>query len=115
MPLPPELLRTVSKEEVNALPIHRYEGPVHVVEALEALEHAMHDIRAETVLGFDTETRPAFKPGESYLPALAQIATSRAVYLVPLQRFDASGPMAELLGAGRIAKAGVGMEDDLRS
>jgi len=33
---------------------------------------------AERVVGFDTETRPAFRPGQSYAPALVQVASALA-------------------------------------
>jgi ribonuclease D len=85
-----------------------------VVGVPHELAQAMAEIRQESVLGFDTETRPAFRPGESYLPALAQLATERAVYLFPLQRLDCSAALRELLSAERIVKAGVGLADDLR-
>jgi len=115
MALPAELLRELSRDEVNALPIKRYEGEVRLVESAPELERAVAEWRDERVVGFDTETRPAFKPGESYLPALAQIATARLVYLLPLQRLDASGALRALLAAEHTAKAGVGMPDDMRA
>ena len=93
MPLSEAYLRELSRDEVNALEIKRYEGEVRLVENAQELERATAAWREERVVGFDTETRPAFKPGESYLPALAQIATSRTVYLVQLQRFDCSGAL----------------------
>jgi len=40
------------------------------------LERAAADILQETAVGFDTETRPAFRKGESHLPSLAQVATA---------------------------------------
>ncbi len=113
--LPAELLRAVSREEINALPIRRYEGEVCVVAGPESFERAMADILQETVAGFDTETRPAFRPGESYLPALAQVAAARAVYLFPLQHQDFGAPLAQILSAESVIKAGVGLKDDLRS
>jgi len=115
MTLPAELLRTVSREEINALPIHRYEGAVSLVAGAERLERAMADILQESVAGFDTETRPAFRLGESYLPCLAQVATARAVYLFQLQHHDFGAPLARILSAGNVVKAGVGLKDDLRS
>jgi len=57
---------------------------VHLVAEPHQLAQAMADIRQESVLGFDTETRPAFRVNESYPAALAQIATARAVYLLRL-------------------------------
>ena len=71
----------ISRDEVNALPIRRYEGEVRVVSDERELAPALADILQETVVGFDTETRPAFRAGESYPPSLAQFATARAVYL----------------------------------
>ncbi len=114
MPIPPELLRDVAREELNELPIRRYEGPMVLVETAEALAAAMDDLRAERVAGFDTETRPAFRAGESYPPALAQLATARAVYLFPLQQLDFEPEIVEVMAAERPVKAGVSVRDDVR-
>ena len=114
MPLPAEFLRAMSREEINELPIRRYEGAVRLVASAQDLEPAMADLLGETVIGFDTETRPAFRVGETYLPCLAQAATARAVVLFQLARADFSAPLAEILSAEGIVKAGVGLEDDLR-
>jgi ribonuclease D len=103
-----------SREEINELPIRRYEGPVHLVASPAELAQAMADILQESVLGLDTETRPSFRVGESYAPSLAQVATARAVYLFRLQRLDCSAAVAQFLSAQRIVKAGVGLADDLR-
>jgi ribonuclease D len=103
-----------SREEINELPIRRYEGPVHLVGSPAELAQAMADILQESVLGLDTETRPSFRVGESYAPSLAQVATARAVYLFRLQRLDCSAAVAQFLSAQRIVKAGVGLADDLR-
>lgn len=114
MSLPAQYLREISREEMNELPIRRYEGTVYLVETVEGLERAAADILQETAVGFDTETRPAFRKGESHPPALAQVATARAVYLFPLQRLDCSGLLAELLAEPRIVNAGVALAEDLR-
>ena len=77
MPLPPEYLRQITREEMNALPIRRYEGEVRLVESPRLLERAAEDILQEAAVGFDTETRPAFRKGESHLPSLAIICTGQ--------------------------------------
>ena len=106
--------RTISRAEINELPIRRYEGEVHLVSSAQDLDRAMADVRAERVLGFDTETRPAFRKGEHHLPCLVQVATARAVHLFPLQRMDFSAALAELLAAREIVKVGVSLAHDLR-
>ncbi len=112
--LPMEFLREISSEELASLPIRRYEGEVCLVATPDGLAHAMADIRQESVVGFDTETRPAFTKGESHLPCLVQVATARAAYLFPLQRLDFSAALAELLAAPAIVKVGVSLAHDLR-
>ncbi len=112
--LPGEFLRTISREEMAGLPIRRYEGEVHLVATPEHAERALADIREESVVGFDTETRPAFRKGESHLPCLVQVATARAVYLFQLQRLDFSAMVAEFVAEPRIVKVGVSLAHDLR-
>jgi ribonuclease D len=104
----------ISRESVADLPIRRYEGTVRLVATPDDLAQAMADIRQERVVGLDTETRPAFSKGESYLPSLVQVATAGAVYLFQLQRVDCSVALAEMLAAPGIVKAGVALAHDLR-
>lgn len=103
----------ITREELAALPIRRFDGEVSLVTTSVELERAMEAIRAERVAGFDTETRPAFRKGESYLPCLLQVATARRVHVFQLSRLDCSGAAAELLGSPAIVKTGIGLKYDL--
>src|SRR6266853_1920960 len=119
-PLPPvelqnEIARAISREDMAKLPIRRYEGRICLVATPGDLEEARSDLRQESIVGLDTETRPAFKKGESHLPCLVQIATARAVYLFQLRRTEVFPAVAELLADSRIVKAGVSLADDLRA
>jgi ribonuclease D len=119
-PLPPAALqsaipRSISREDMAKLAIRRYEGRVCLVATPKDLEEARSDLRQESVAGLDTETRPAFKKGESHLPCLVQAATARAVYLFQLRRTEVFPVVAELLSEARIIKAGVSLRDDLRA
>lgn len=110
----PPPLRAISKEQIAELPIRRYEGKVRLITTVPDLERARADLRQETVVGLDTETRPAFKKGETYLPCLVQAATARAVYLFQLRRVDVFPVINEMLSDARIVKAGVGLAYDVR-
>jgi hypothetical protein len=112
--LPEHLRRSLSHEEIADLPIKRYEGEIQVINTATALNAAMHDIRQQQVVGFDTETRPAFNKGERYLPCLAQVATARAVYLLQLEQLDCSQALAELMSAPHIVKSGVALAGDVK-
>ena len=111
--LPPEFARSVSREEVNALPIRRYAGSIRLVATPADLEHAMQDILEESVVGFDTETRPAFRIGEAYLPSLVQFATSSAVYLLQMHQQDLLDATRDVLSSPKVIKAGVSVADDV--
>ena len=113
-PLDPEHLRPISKEEVANLPIRKYDGDVVLVATAAERDRAMGDILRERLTGFDTETRPAFHKGQSYLPSLVQVATARAVYLFRLEHMDLSVELAGYLQSGSVIKSGVAIADDLR-
>jgi len=105
---------SITKDEINALLVRRYEGEVVLVASAQDLKRAQDDFAAERLVGFDTETRPTFKVGQKYPAALAQVATARAVYLFQLQRMDASLVLRTLFESASI-KAGVGIGDDLKA
>jgi len=107
-------MRSITREALAALPIRRYEGRVRLIETLPELEQARSDIRSERVIGLDTETRPAFRKGESHLPCLVQAATANAVYLFQLRRADVLPLIQEFMAAAATVKAGVGLAHDLK-
>jgi ribonuclease D len=108
------ITRSISREEMANLPVRRFEGDVCMVATPQDLERAMADIRHESIVGFDTETRPSFTRGEVYPPCLVQVATARTVYLFQLRAPVFFEVLAELLAQARIVKAGVAMANDLR-
>src|SRR6266704_5508252 len=95
-PLPTGYPREISREAMAVLPVRRYEGDVVVVATQADLLRAWEDLAQEKIVGWDTETRPAFRVGESYLPCLVQAATARAVYLFQLAKMDFAGVISGL-------------------
>ena len=104
---------SISREDMASLPIVRYEGEVRLVATAEALELERTAILRERVLGFVTETRPAFRKGERYPPSLVQLAGESVAWIFQLQRFDASAFLKDLLERDGV-KTGVGIDEDLR-
>src|SRR5688572_25582506 len=115
MPQHDSIARSISRDDMVNLPIRRFEGDVRLVVTAQDLDDALTDIRRETVVGLDTETRPSFRKGETYHPCLVQVATARAVYLFQLARVEAFPVIIELMEDARIVKAGVALAHDLRS
>lgn len=93
--------------------MRRYDGEVRIVG--DDAQSVLADVLKEEVVGFDTETRPSFRPGESYPPSLAQVATARAVYLFQVRHREVAAVVAGALASEHVVKAGVGLADDLKA
>lgn len=104
---------SITKSEINEKPLLQYEGPYSLINRQKDLPAVLEALRAETLLGFDTETRPAFRKGESYLPSLLQLGGESHVWMFQIQRLDDLGGLFEVLADPKIVKAGVAIDRDL--
>lgn len=105
----------ITKEELLELPLKRYEGEIKLItEREEAEECALEILRENDWVGFDTETRPAFKKGQSYTVSLLQIATPKRVYLFRLLQTGLPSGLLRLLSDERLLKVGVALRDDIK-
>ena len=112
---PAVLQPCLSKEEINLLPIQAWEGPIVLVQDEAGLAAALEDLWQETVLGFDTETRPTFTKGKTCRPALIQLATAETVYLIQLTHIAFCDDIAALLSSPSVLKVGVAIHDDMKA
>ena len=103
----------LSKTEINSLPLRYYNGPIHIIQTAEQAKEACAILMKEKVLGFDTETRPAFNKGQSYLPSLLQMAGTKVVYLFQLSKCGLTDSIINLLSIDYIIKSGVAINQDL--
>ncbi|MFQ9490314.1 MAG: 3'-5' exonuclease domain-containing protein 2 [Bilophila wadsworthia] len=92
----------LSKEEINDLPMLAYEGEVMLVQTEGEMARALNFLKKETLLGFDTESRPSFKKGKSYPTSLIQLAGSELVVLIRLNLTPFCGALA-----GQLADPGI--------
>ncbi|MEO0794156.1 MAG: 3'-5' exonuclease [Verrucomicrobiota bacterium] len=104
----------ITKEEINRLPLGRFEGSIHLITTPSAARAAVSRLRKETVLGFDTESRPAFKKGESYSPSIVQFATNYEAYIFQVKRIGGLAPIKPLLENEDCHKVGVALRDDIK-
>jgi len=108
-----KIWKRLSKKEINEFPIQRYEGQIVLIRTQEELLNAVEILKRETILGFDTETRPAFKKGEHYTPALLQLGGEKGVFLFQLKHTGLPEPLTEILSNPNIIKAGVSIDYDI--
>lgn len=106
--------KKISKEEVNELPLGQFEGEIILVESEEQIEEAVSELGNNTLIGFDTETRPSFRKGVQYQVSLLQLATSEVAYLFRLHQIGLPKQIKSILENQNIVKIGAAVLDDLR-
>lgn len=103
----------MQKDEINERPMRKYEGKVHLIRSESELTDAVSRLERESILGFDTETRPAYRKGESYLPALLQLAGENEAFIFQLKFTGLPQPLLAILANPNIIKAGVSLNHDI--
>lgn len=104
---------TIDKEELNKLPLTAFGGEIHLIDSGEGLRKFLPPLMKEKVIGFDTETRPAFKKGQRNRISLLQFSTRFHAYLIRVGTLGITDGMVELLQNERILKVGAAVRDDL--
>ena len=107
--------RTISNEDTAALPSARFEGRIVVVENDRQAAPARRDPPSQSIIGFDTETRPSFTAGVVNKVALLQLSTHERCYLIRLCRTRLHNSILKILSNPRIVKIGADVAGDLRA
>ncbi|UII29300.1 3'-5' exonuclease domain-containing protein 2 [Fulvivirga maritima] len=105
---------TISAEEINKLDLQRYEGKVHIITTAEGINKAFNKINKTKAVGFDTETKPAFKKGEFNDVSLIQIATDKEVFLIRVNITGFTPELIHFLENENIKKIGIALRDDIK-
>lgn len=106
---------TISKEKLCNLPPAGYKGQIIVIDKPEEVENAIKNLRSEKVIGFDTETRPSFRRGQTYNVALIQLAIPGYCYLFRTNDIGYPKQLINLLEDGNIIKVGLSVHDDFHN
>ena len=56
----------ISEEEIEELPLFTFDGEIVVVDHENKIDAAVNDLSSYSYIGFDTETKPAFKNGVTH-------------------------------------------------
>jgi len=110
-----EIKKSISKDQINKLPLYHYKGRVEVIDNKEKALIAASKLKKNKILGFDTETRPSFKKGEYYDVSLLQLGTDSEVFLFRLRHTSLIPEIIEILEDPSIIKAGVAIDDDIKA
>lgn len=107
---------SILPEELEKLPLASFPGKIHVIQRpgvayLRAIEYLRH----QSVIGFDTETRPVFSPGQHHNKvALLQLSGSDEAFLFRLNKMGLHHRLCRILSDPKILKIGAATLDDVR-
>ena len=105
----------ITAEELNQLPLRAFSGKVTLITDASKLASAVKEIEKHDVLGFDTETRPSFKRGQSFKVALLQLAVPNKVFLFRIHQTGLPDEITSIFENSDIIKAGVAIHDDIKA
>ena len=106
-------IESISNEDVAALPMVQFDGQIVVVDTPQALDEACQYLAQQSILGFDTETRPAFTAGVTNKVALLQLFGGEKCFLIRLNRVQMSKALTDILHRSDIIKVGAAVKNDI--
>ena len=105
----------ISNEQTALLPAIEFRGEIRIVEQERDIAAACKLLAEQSVIGFDTETRPSFRPGVTFRVSLLQLATPKVCFLFRLNKIPLAKPILQLLEDKKVLKIGADVAGDLRS
>ncbi len=105
----------ITNEQLAELPVCAFGGRIVVVDDAEAAEAACEDLLSCSLIGFDTETRPTFRPGALNKVALLQLSTPHTCYLFRLCKMPLAKPVIEVLESETTVKVGADIKNDIKA
>jgi len=106
---------SITKEEILDLPLTTFDKEIYVIDQEEQIDEACDYLKMQNIIGFDTETKPAFKKGQKNSVALLQLSSSDKAFLFRLNKIRLNGQIRKILSDNTIIKVGVAIKDDLNA
>ena len=107
---------TISPEEIEKLEPAGFQGQIHVISrpGLD-FSRAIAYLKKQKVIGFDTETKPVFSPGQHHNGvALLQLSGPDQAFLFRIQKLNLRRRICAILSNPEIIKVGAAALDDVR-
>lgn len=92
-----------------------FQGRIITIDTISDTEKAVKALSKETLIGIDTETRPAFRKGVFHKVSLLQLCTQDTCFLFRLNRIGLPKTLLSILEDDRIRKVGLSLKDDYQA
>lgn len=103
---------SISKEQLSGLPTVEFPGCITVLETLPDALEALRYLSTCQAVGFDTETKPNFRKGQTNTVSLIQISTLDHSFLFRLNKLGFFKELREFMESDKVVKVGLSLRDD---
>lgn len=103
---------SISKEQLSAMPAVEFPGAITVIENRADAVKALEYLSTCGVVGFDTETKPTFRKGQTNSVALIQMSTLDHSYLFRLNKLGFCEELKAFMESETPVKVGLSLHDD---
>ena len=109
-------IESIDPEQLKQLEFASFQGKIQVIDSIGfEFNKAISYLRAQKVLGFDTETRPCFSQDQPrYGVALLQLSGPGKAFLFRVNKIGMHRRLCRLLADKNIIKVGAAIHDDIR-
>ena len=107
---------SITPKEMEQLEFASFPGKIYVIDSVGAeFNRAIAYLRAQKIIGFDTETRPTFSQDQPrYGVALLQLSGPDKAFLFRINKIGMHRRLCNLMASDKIMKVGAAIHDDIR-
>lgn len=102
----------IDKDQIAELPQAQFNGSIFIIDTMSKMKMAVTALQKESIIGFDTETKPAFKKGANHKVALLQLSSHEDCFLFRLNKIGIPPLLKEFLENESQLKVGLSLRDD---
>ena len=103
---------SISKQQLSMLPTVEFPGAITVLESVDGAIRALEYLSTQNAVGFDTETKPNFRKGQTNTVSLIQISTLDHSFLFRLNKLGFLPELKQFIENENVVKVGLSLKDD---
>ena len=109
-------IESITPQEIEKLEYASFPGKIQVIDSVGVdFNKAVTYLRAQKIIGFDTETRPCFAQNQPrYGVALLQLSGPGKAFLFRVNKMGMHRRLCNILADPKIIKVGAAVHDDIR-
>lgn len=105
---------SIDADNIAQLPLVQFDGQIIVADTLTSMRGAVKMVKEYQQLGFDTETKPSFKKGQSNKVCMLQLSANNTCFIFRLNKIGFPNELSSLLYDTSVKKIGLSLRDDFR-